>query len=93
MGRSRQPATPDVNDFEGSTTLAAWAGMTGEVEIGLLVPELDFADPDLLADMARTVDHISGGRLILGIGSVGTTRTIPPPIQFGTTKSRPRPLR
>ena len=63
--------------FEGYTTLAAMAKVASRARLGLLVGANTFRNPGLAAKCAVTLDHISGGRAILGIGGAwfGTEHT------------------
>ena len=54
--------------FEGWLSLAAWAKVTTRVRLGLLVGANTFRNPGLVAKEATTLDHLSDGRAILGIG-------------------------
>jgi alkanesulfonate monooxygenase SsuD/methylene tetrahydromethanopterin reductase-like flavin-dependent oxidoreductase (luciferase family) len=62
QGPWRQPI------FEGWLTLAAWAALTTRVRLGLMVGANTIRNPGHTAKLATTLDHISGGRAILGIG-------------------------
>jgi alkanesulfonate monooxygenase SsuD/methylene tetrahydromethanopterin reductase-like flavin-dependent oxidoreductase (luciferase family) len=55
--------------LEGYMMLAAWAQATERVRLGLMVGANPFRNPALVAKMVTTLDHISNGRAILGIGS------------------------
>jgi alkanesulfonate monooxygenase SsuD/methylene tetrahydromethanopterin reductase-like flavin-dependent oxidoreductase (luciferase family) len=60
---------PARGPWEAWTTLAAIAAATTRVEFGPLVACTNFHNPALLAKQASTIDEISGGRLILGLGA------------------------
>jgi alkanesulfonate monooxygenase SsuD/methylene tetrahydromethanopterin reductase-like flavin-dependent oxidoreductase (luciferase family) len=59
---------PEGPIFEGYLTLAGWAAHTQNVRLGLMVGANTFRNPALVVKMVTTLDHMSGGRMTLGIG-------------------------
>lgn len=60
---------PQQPTYEGWTTLAAMAAQTTNSRVGCLVGSVTYHNPALLAKMAVTIDHISGGRAEFGLGA------------------------
>jgi probable F420-dependent oxidoreductase len=81
--------TSNDKNFESTTVQAAMAATTRRAEIGCICHAVGYRNPDLLADIARTIDHISGGRFILGIGAGYLQRDYDEyGYPYGTQKSR-----
>ena len=59
---------PAASKLEGWATAAALAPLTSRVDLGLLVSANTFRNPGLTAKLATTLDHLSGGRAVLGLG-------------------------
>jgi len=85
--------SPEGRHYESWSLLAAMAADTRHARIGVLITNIHFRNPDLVADMARTVDHLSGGRAVLGVGAGNIQRDFREyGYEFGPDRDRLRAL-
>ena len=82
------PFSPEVEWFDGWRLLSALATQTSKIRIGTLVRNFIYRNPTLIAKQALMVDHISQGRLLLGLGA--TTEIDPSHTMAGVTVWKPQ---
>ncbi|HXC75558.1 MAG TPA: LLM class F420-dependent oxidoreductase [Candidatus Acidoferrum sp.] len=85
---------PDGNQFECWALLAAAAIETKAPQIGPMVTSIGYRNPDLIAYMAATIDQLSGGRFVLGLGAGWFERDYEEfGFEFGEARDRLRTLK
>jgi probable F420-dependent oxidoreductase len=89
-----RPGNPyEGNHFEAWTLIAALGGQTRRAQVSCLVHSMGYRNPALMSNMAKTMDHVTNGRFVLGIGAGWARRDYDEyGYDFGTRGSRLRDL-